>query len=94
MKTILSRLLVTLGLGLAGINLAFAAVNINTATPAELDGVKGIGPSKAQAIVDYRSKHGPFKSLDDLKNVKGFGEKSITKLKGELSVAGGEGAKK
>ena len=94
MKNILSRLVCALGLGLAGINLAFAAVNINTATPADLDGVKGIGPSKAQAIVDYRSKHGPFKSLDDLKNVKGFGEKSIAKLKGELSMAGGEGAKK
>jgi competence protein ComEA len=94
MKNILSRLVCALGLGLAGINLAFAAVNINTATPADLDGVKGIGPSKAQAIVDYRSKHGPFKSLDDLKNVKGFGEKSIAKLKGELSVAGSEGAKK
>lgn len=94
MKNILSRLACAIGLGLAGINFAFAAVNINTATPADLDGVKGIGPSKAQAIVDYRSKHGPFKSLDDLKNVKGFGEKSIAKLKGELSVAGGEGAKK
>lgn len=93
MKNILSRLVCALGLGLAGINLAFAAVNINTATPADLDGVKGIGPSKAQAIVDYRSKHGPFKSLDDLKNVKGFGEKSIAKLKGELSV-GGEGVRK
>lgn len=94
MKNILSRLVCALGLGLAGINLAFAAVNINTATPADLDGVKGIGPSKAQAIVDYRSKHGPFKSLDDLKNVKGFGEKSIAKLKAELTVSGGESAKK
>ena len=91
----MKRILSFLGLALAGINLAFAAVNINTATPAELDGVKGIGPSKAQAIVDYRSKNGPFKSLDDLKNVKGFGEKSIAKLKGELSVSGGpEAAKK
>mgnify|MGYP001020583721 FL=1 len=91
----MKRILSFLGLALAGINLAFAAVNINTATPAELDGVKGIGPSKAQAIVDYRSKNGPFKSLDDLKNVKGFGEKSITKLKSELSVSGGpEAAKK
>ncbi|MBP7392795.1 MAG: helix-hairpin-helix domain-containing protein [Zoogloea sp.] len=91
----MKRILSFLVLALAGINLAFAAVNINTATPAELDGVKGIGPSKAQAIVDYRSKNGPFKSLDDLKNVKGFGEKSIAKLKGELSVSGGpEAAKK
>ena len=95
MKNILSRLVCALGLGLAGINLAFAAVNINTATPADLDGVKGIGPSKAQAIVDYRTKNGPFKSLDDLKNVKGFGDKSIAKLKGELSITGGsEPAKK
>ena len=91
----MKRILSFLVLALAGINLAFAAVNINTATPCELDGVKGIGPSKAQAIVDYRSKNGPFKSLDDLKNVKGFGEKSIAKLKGELSVSGGpEAAKK
>lgn len=91
----MKRILSFLVLALAGINLAFAAVNINTATPGELDGVKGIGPSKAQAIVDYRSKNGPFKSLDDLKNVKGFGEKSITKLKSELSVSGGpEAAKK
>ena len=94
MKNILSRLVCALGLGLAGINLAFAAVNINTATPADLDGVKGIGPSKAKAIIDYRSKNGPFKSVEDLKNVKGFGEKSIAKLKGELTVSGGESAKK
>lgn len=84
----MKRILSFLTLALAGINLACAAVNINTATPGELDGVKGIGPSKAQAIVDYRTKNGPVKSLDDLKNVKGFGEKSIAKLKGELSISG------
>ena len=71
---------------LAGLGFALAAVNINTASVAELDAVKGIGETKAKAIVDYRSKNGPFKSIDDLKNVKGFGEKSIAKLKGELSV--------
>ena len=48
----MKRFLSFLTLGFTGINLAFAAVNINTATPAELDGVKGIGPAKAQAIVD------------------------------------------
>lgn len=84
MKHILSLILAAL----AGINLAFAAVNINTATLEELDAVKGIGPGKAKAIIDYRSKNGPFKSLDDLKGVKGFGEKSLAKLKGELTVAG------
>ena len=77
MKTILSFL----ALGIFGINMAFAAVNLNTATATDLDGIKGIGPSKAKAIIDYRSKNGPFKSVEDLKNVKGFGEKSITKLR-------------
>lgn len=84
MKHILSLILAAL----AGINLAFAAVNINTATQEELDAVKGIGPGKAKAIIDYRSKNGPFKSVDDLKEVKGFGEKSLAKLKGELTVSG------
>ncbi|MDP3636085.1 MAG: helix-hairpin-helix domain-containing protein [Azonexus sp.] len=74
---------------LSSISLAFAAININTATVDELETVKGLGPSKAQAIIDHRSKNGPFKSLDDLKNVKGFGDKSVAKLKSELSVAGG-----
>lgn len=90
MKTILSFF----ALGIFGINMAFAAVNLNTATATDLDGIKGIGPSKAKAIIDYRSKNGPFKSVEDLKNVKGFGEKSIAKLKGELTVSGGETAKK
>ena len=90
MKTILSFL----ALGLFGINMAFAAVNLNTATASDLDGIKGIGPSKAKAIIDYRSKNGSFKSVEDLKNVKGFGEKSIAKLKGELTVRGGESVKK
>lgn len=84
MKYLLSLILAAL----ACINLAFAAVNINTATQDELDAVKGIGPGKAKAIIDYRTKNGPFKSVDDLKGVKGFGEKSLAKLKGELTVAG------
>lgn len=52
--------------------LAFA-VDINTASQKELEAVKGIGPAKAKAIVDYRKKNGNFKSLDDLKSVPGFG---------------------
>lgn len=88
MKRVLTLILVLFSC----INLAFAAVNLNTASVDELDAVKGIGPSKAKAIVDYRTKNGPFKSVDDLKEVKGFGEKSVAKLRGELSV--GDGASK
>ena len=70
----------------------WASVDINTATPSELEAVKGIGPAKAKAIVEHRQKNGPFKSLDALAEVKGFGKASVDKLKGELSV-GGDGAK-
>lgn len=68
--------------------LASAAVDLNSATAAELEAVKGIGASKAKAIVDYREKNGPFKSVDDLKGVKGFGAKSVDKLRPELTVGG------
>jgi competence protein ComEA len=63
-----------------------AAVNINTATQSELEAVKGVGASKAKAIISYREANGGFKSLDDLDNVKGFGKASIDKLRNELSV--------
>jgi competence protein ComEA len=71
---------------------AWAAVDLNTATQSELEAVKGIGPAKAKAIVDHRAKNGPFKSVEGLAEVKGFGKASVTRLKGELSV-GSEAAK-
>jgi competence protein ComEA len=67
---------------------AFAAVDLNTATKEELDSVKYIGPVKAQAIIDYRKKNGLFKSVDDLKNVRGFGEKTVAKVRSDLTVGG------
>lgn len=71
---------------------AWAAVDLNAATQSELEAVKGIGPAKAKAIIDHRTKNGPFKSVDGLTEVKGFGKASVAKLKGELSV-GSESAK-
>lgn len=68
---------------------AAAAVNLNTASETELQAVKGIGPAKAKAIVDYRTKNGSFKKVEDLQNVSGFGAKSVEKLKPELTVGGG-----
>lgn len=66
---------------------SWAAVDLNTATQAELEAVRGIGPAKAKAIVVHREKNGPFKTLDGLAEVKGFGKASVDKLKNELTVA-------
>ncbi len=69
------------------VGLLFAKVDLNTASEADLQKVKGVGPAKAKAIVEYRQKSGGFKSVDDLKNVKGFSEKSVAALKNDLEVA-------
>jgi len=67
---------------------AFAGpVDINTADAATLSAeLKGIGMSKALAIVEYREKHGPFKSPQDLSLVKGIGEKTMELNRGNILV--------
>lgn len=61
---------------------SFAAlVNINNADLATLQTLPGIGNSKAQAIIDYRSEHGSFKSVDELTQVKGIGDKVLDKIR-------------
>ncbi|MBM7620337.1 competence protein ComEA [Bacillus tianshenii] len=61
-------------------------VNINTATEEELTTLSGIGPSKAQAIIEYREENGLFKSVDDMLNVTGIGEKSLEKIRDEITT--------
>lgn len=62
-------------------------VNLNTATPQQLDILPGVGPSAAQRIVEYRHKT-PFAKIEDLRRVKGFGAKKFQKLKPHLAVSG------
>ena len=66
---------------------AFAVVNLNTANQEQLETLKGVGPAKAQAIIEYRKKNGNFKTVDDLNNVPGIGDKALAKLKSELTVS-------
>lgn len=62
-------------------------VNINTADAAAIaEGLNGVGIKKAQAIVEYRQKHGAFKSVNDLANVKGISEKLIAKNKDKMTL--------
>jgi competence protein ComEA len=62
-------------------------VNINTADADTLAGsLRGIGRSKAEAIVAYRDENGPFKSVDDLVNVKGIGAKTLEQLRPMIAL--------
>ena len=64
-------------------------VNINSADAATLArDLKGIGDSKAAAIIDYRQKHGAFRTVDDLALVKGVGQKLVDRNRAELRVSG------
>lgn len=65
---------------------AFAAVNINTASQAELESLQGIGPAKAKAIIEYREKNGSFASIDDLGKVSGIGSGTIKQLHDAITV--------
>ena len=61
-------------------------VNINTADATALDSLNGIGVKKAEAIIAYRSEHGDFKSLEEIKEVPGIGDKMFDKIKEDISL--------
>ena len=62
------------------------AINLNTATVDQLETLPGIGRKTAERILEYRTKSGGFKRIEELMNVKGIGEKSFLKLKPLIAV--------
>ncbi len=61
-------------------------IDINTATLEQLDALVGVGPATAQKIIDYRTANGPFKTIDDIKNVSGIGDAKFAAMKDSITV--------
>ncbi len=75
-------------------NLAFAngPVNINAATTEQLSTLRGIGQVRAEAIIKYRDAHGPFQSIEELKDVAGIGDKIIEDNRSRIQLHDNEAA--
>ena len=84
----MKKVLAVIAAFFASISIAFAAVNVNTATKEELMTLNGIGEVKAQAIIDYRTKNGPFKTFADVDKVPGIGEGTMKKIEKEVTLSG------
>jgi competence protein ComEA len=67
---------------------ADGVVNVNTATAEELARLPGIGDAKARAILDYRKEKGAFKSVEQLREVKGIGDAALERLRPHLAIEG------
>jgi len=61
-------------------------INLNTASKAELMQISKVGSVTAERIIAYRNQNGQFQSIDDLKKIKGIGEKTFERIKGEITV--------
>lgn len=61
-------------------------VRINHATQEEIESLSGIGPAKAQAILQYREENGPFKTIEDLLEISGIGEKTLENFEDNILV--------
>ncbi|HUR22334.1 MAG TPA: helix-hairpin-helix domain-containing protein [Acidimicrobiales bacterium] len=65
---------------------ASGPVNLNTATLEQLDSLPGVGPTTAQAILEYRKAHGRFRTVDELMEVRGIGEARLASLRPKIRV--------
>ena len=65
---------------------ASGPVNVNTATVQELEGLPEIGPAIAQRIVDYRTQHGPFQTLEELAAVSGISDRMVEDLRALITL--------
>lgn len=70
----------------AGAATVTGLINVNTADQSQLDTLPGIGPSLAQRIIQYREANGPFRAVEDLKNVSGIGDKKFEDIKDRITV--------
>jgi len=84
----MKRLFLVLVMLVAFSGVAVAAVNINTATKEELTSINGVGEKRAQDIIDYRTKNGPFKTVDDLEKVPGIGPGLMKQIRSQVSTSG------
>ena len=85
---IVRKILFTFLLFFTGLAAAADAVDINSADAATLmKALKGVGPDKASAIISYREQHGPFKTADQLAEVKGIGKK-LVEMNREVIIVG------
>jgi competence protein ComEA len=69
-------------------------IDINTASVAQLETLPRVGPSTARAIVEYRQKHGPFRSIEELANVPRIGPKTVARLQDHITVGGAPAARR
>jgi len=94
MKSARRIVVLVLGLAMLGATLAGAAqeaaprLDLNRASAQDLESLPQIGPALAERIVQFRTKHGAFRSVDDLLKVQGVGEKILAKLRERLTVGG------
>ena len=61
-------------------------ININTASLEELQKINGVGEVKAKSIINYRETNGGFKSIDEMKNIEGIGDKTFEKMKDQITI--------